>query len=52
VKSKPPADEFPAAWLPSQRLAMEWLELIQQKEHPEDSFPDGLDATHSKFAIH
>lgn len=52
VKSKPPADEVPAAWLPSQRLAMEWLEFIQQKEHPEDSFPDGLDATHSKFAIH
>lgn len=52
VKSKPPADEVPAAWLPSQHLAMKWLEFIQQKEHPEDSFPDGLDAIHSKFAIH
>ncbi len=52
VKSKPPADEVPAAWLPSHSLAFEWLAFVQQKEHPEDSFPDGLDATHSKFAIH
>jgi dienelactone hydrolase len=52
VKSKPPADEVPAAWLPSHSLASEWLAFVQQKEHPEDSFPDGLDATHSKFAIH
>ncbi len=52
VKSKPPADEIPAAWLPSRRVAVEWLAFIQQKEHPEDSFPDGRDAAHSKFAIH
>lgn len=52
AKSKPPGDEIPAAWLPTRRLALEWLSFIEQKEHPEDSFPDGLDATHSKFAIH
>ena len=52
VKSKPPADEVPAAWLPSHFLAFEWLAFVRQKEHPEGSFPDGLDATHSKFAIH
>ena len=52
VKSKPPAYEVPAAWLLSRRLAMGWLTFIQQKEHPEDSFPDGLDAAHSNFAIH
>jgi hypothetical protein len=52
ARSKSPADEIPAAWLPSRRVAVEWLAFIQQKEHPEDSFPDGLDAAHSKFAIH
>jgi hypothetical protein len=52
LKSKPPADEIHAAWLPSRRVAVERLAFIQQKEHPEDSFPDGLDAAHSKFAIH
>jgi hypothetical protein len=52
VRSKSPADEIPAAWLPSRRVAVEWLAFIKQKEHPEDSFPDGLDAAHSKFAIH
>lgn len=52
VKSKPPTEEVPAAWLPSRRLAIEWLAFIQQNVHPEDSFPDGLDAAHSKFAIH
>jgi hypothetical protein len=51
-KSKPPADEVPSAWLPSKRLAVEWLAFIHLKHHPEDSFPDGLDAAHSKFAIH
>jgi hypothetical protein len=52
VKSNPPADEVPAAWFPNRHLAMAWLTFVTQEKHPEDLFPDGLDAAHSKFAIH
>jgi dienelactone hydrolase len=52
VKSTAPASALPAAWLPNRRLALEWRAFIQEKEHPQDSFPDGLDAAHSRFAVH
>lgn len=46
-----PTGQIPAAWFPSSRLALNWLAFIRQKEHPATSFPDGLDAQHSRFAI-
>jgi len=38
-------------WFPTHQLALRWLGFIRQAEHPADSFPDGLDASHSRFAI-
>jgi hypothetical protein len=47
-----PKDRVPAGWFPTHRFALDWLAFIRQKEHPEDSFPDGPDAAHSQFAVH
>ncbi len=52
ARSATQAGEQPSAWFPNHRLAMDWLAFIRQKNHPADSFPDGLDAAHSEFAIH
>ena len=34
-----PADQIPAGWLPSRRLATEWLAFIKQPTHPTTSLP-------------
>lgn len=34
-----PADKVPAGWLPSHRLADDWLALIKQTTHPTTSLP-------------
>jgi len=34
-----PSDKIPAGWLPSRRVAMEWLEFIKQPTHPTTSLP-------------
>jgi dienelactone hydrolase len=47
----PPA-QVAGAWLPTHRLAMDWLTFIRAQKHPANSFPDGRDAEHSQFAIH
>ena len=35
-----PADGLPSGWFPTQGLATEWREYIQQERHPADSFPN------------
>ncbi len=45
-----PPDEIAGAWLPTRRLALDWLGFIRQQKHPANSFPDGKDALHSQFA--
>jgi pimeloyl-ACP methyl ester carboxylesterase len=39
VRSAAPADMVPSGWLPSHRVAMEWLTLIKQPAHPINSLP-------------
>lgn len=34
-----PGDQIPAGWLPSHRVASEWLAFIKQSTHPTDSRP-------------
>jgi hypothetical protein len=34
-----PADQIPAGWLPSHRLATEWLTFVKQPTHPRTSLP-------------
>jgi len=34
-----PANQIPAGWLPSERLANDWLALIRQPTHPTTSLP-------------
>jgi hypothetical protein len=47
-----PTDQLPAGWFPTHKIALDWLAFVQQKEHPENSFPDGRDPAHSQFAVH
>jgi hypothetical protein len=44
-------DQYPSAWFPTHRLALDWLMYIREERHPANSFPDGKDALHSQFAI-
>ena len=46
-----PTSRAAGGWLPSHRLASDWLVFIREQKHPADSFPDGKDAKHSQFAI-
>lgn len=46
-----PPSQTAAAWLPTYRLAQDWLLFIRER-HPANSFPDGKDALHSQFAPH
>jgi len=45
-----PTGQVAGAWLPTRRLASDWLAFIREQKHPIDSFPDGKDALHSSFA--
>jgi hypothetical protein len=45
-----PRGRVAGAWLPTHRLASDWLVFIREQKHPADSFPDGKDALHSSFA--
>jgi len=35
-----PTDWLPSGWFPTQGLAAEWQQYVQQKRHPADSFPN------------
>jgi dienelactone hydrolase len=37
--SRTPNDELPAAWFPTNRLALDWLTFIREQKHPLNSFP-------------
>jgi len=36
---RPPSDELPAAWFPTNHLALDWLAFIREPKHPINSFP-------------